>query len=147
VTVDEVLARLRDELALVPGLRFAMLFGSACTRGVEVAADLDVAISLATPLGLLERARLATSLETKLGMEVDLVELDEASTLLRWEVVKHGRTIVANDARALLDFQARVPIEWADLEPYFARESEGLRRALEETRWSRSSSFATRSAG
>jgi hypothetical protein len=38
VTVDEVLARLRDELALVPGLRFAMLFGSACTRGVGGAA-------------------------------------------------------------------------------------------------------------
>jgi hypothetical protein len=44
VTVDEVLARLRDELALVPGLRFAMLFGSACTRGGGVAAHHDGAV-------------------------------------------------------------------------------------------------------
>ena len=68
-----------------------------------------------------------------------------AKTLLRWEVVRNGRTIVAAEPERLLEFQARVPIERADLEPYYQRESDGLRRALEKTRWSGSSSSATKS--
>jgi hypothetical protein len=80
-----------------------------------------------------------------LGREVDVVDVEEASTLLRWEVVRDGRTIVANDPEHLLQFKARVPIERADLEPYYARESAGLRRALEEPRWSASNSSVTRS--
>jgi predicted nucleotidyltransferase len=145
VTLDDLLGRLRRALSLVPDLEYALLFGSAATRGPDAARDIDVAVALAHPFGLLERARLATELETAVGREVDLVDLDDASTLLRWEVVKNGRAILVNSPAALLALKARVPIERADLEPYLERESEGLRRALGKAPWSKSSSSATRS--
>jgi predicted nucleotidyltransferase len=147
VTTDELLRELRTALAGRSDLRFAVLFGSAVTRGPDLARDIDVAVSCSPPLALLERARLATELEVALGREVDVVDVEEASTLLRWEVVRYGRTILANDPEHLLQFKARVPIERADLEPYYARESAGLRRALEEPRWSASNSSVTRSGG
>jgi hypothetical protein len=61
---------------------------------------------------------------------VDLVRLDRASTLLRWEVLKSGRILCAPDDAAWLAFAARVPLEYAELRPYLDREAAGLRRAL-----------------
>jgi predicted nucleotidyltransferase len=130
VTVDELLAKARAVLEPRANIRFALLFGSAATKGPDGARDIDIALSFDSSPGLLDLAELAQEIEVAVGHEVDLVEIDEASTLLRWEVVRDGRVIVAHDKDALLELQARVPIEYADLRPYFERESEGLRRAL-----------------
>jgi predicted nucleotidyltransferase len=147
VNVEELVALLGRALSADARLSYALLFGSAATRGPQLADDIDIAVSARAPLGLLDRMRLATDLERVVGKAVDVVDLDEASTLLRREVLRDGRPLVVNDAAAFLGFKASVPIEWADLEPYFERESAGLAKALEETRWSKSSSSATRSDG
>ncbi len=147
MTVDELLAALNASLSGDRRLKYALLFGSAATRGPDVARDVDIAISTSVSLGLMDRMRLATEVERATGHPVDIVDLEEASTLLRREVLRDGRIIVVNEPDALLAFKARVPIEWADLEPYFERESAGLMRALEEARWSKSRLSATKSAG
>jgi uncharacterized protein len=135
VTLDELATRLRHVLQSHPGVRFAVLFGSA-TRDLERARDIDVAVSFATSPALMELALLANRLEDAVGRPVDVVDVEAASTLLRWEVVSHGMPVVVHERDALLDFQARVPIEYADLRPYFDRESEGLRRSLQAGPWS-----------
>lgn len=56
-------------------------------RGPALARDIDVAAAFGRALGLLDRARLATKLEESVGRDVDLIDLDEASTLLRWQVL------------------------------------------------------------
>lgn len=147
MTTEELVALLERVLSGDARLRYALLFGSAATRGPDFARDIDIAISTRTPLGLLDRMRLATELEAAVGKEVDVIDLDDASTLLRREVLRDGRDLVVNDRVAWVGFKAGVPLEWADLEPYYERESAGLTKNLEETRWSRSRSSATRSAG
>lgn len=117
-------------LARWAALRFAFVFGSAVSRSLESARDLDIAVQTVRPTALFERARLARELEAVAGRTVDLVDLEAASTLLRWEVLTTGRVLLAPDEDALLAFRARTPIEWADLRPYLDREAEGLRRAL-----------------
>ena len=145
VTVEDLIARLRPLLDARDDVRFAVLFGSAATRGPEHARDIDVAVSFTQTPTWAELARLAADLEALTGRDVDLVDVDQATTLLRWEVVKAARPIVVHQRQAWIELLARVPIEHADLRPYFERESRGLRRALEETRWSKSTSSATRS--
>ena len=130
VTLDDVVERLRAVLAGRAEVRFALLFGSAVTRGLDGARDLDVAVSLSAPVSLFEIARLAGELEGATGREVDVADLGSASTLLRWEVLTTGRVIAAADAGALADFRARVPIEWAELVPHRERQAEGLRKVL-----------------
>jgi predicted nucleotidyltransferase len=147
MTTDELLLQLRGALRSASGVRFALLFGSAAMRGPDFARDVDIAISWSTAPPLLERLRLATELEILVGRDVDVVDIDEASTLLRWEVLRFGLTIIAPEPWSLLEFKARVPIERADLEPYYQRESDGLRRVLEKVRWSESNSSATKSVG
>ena len=134
--MEETLTRLRAVLERRTEVRFAVLFGSAAIRGPGRARDLDVAVSFRSSRSLLERGALAVALEGAVGREVDLVDVDEASTLLRWEVVSRGILIAAPDRAAWVEFQARVPVEWADLRPYFEREAAGMRRALAAVRWS-----------
>ena len=119
-------------------MRLAFLFGSAATRGPNAARDVDVAVAFAQPLSLLQQGALCAQLEQIVGREIDLVDLDSASTLLRWEVVRSGIVLAARDRRDLVDFRARVPLEYFDLQPYLEREAAGLRRALEKSRWSAS---------
>jgi hypothetical protein len=78
----------------------------------------------------MELGALATRLERAVGKTVDVVSLDEASTLLRWEVFQTGALLVADDPGAWRDFQVRMPFEWDDLRPFFERESRGLRDVL-----------------
>lgn len=129
VELDELEGLLRDVLRECGGVRFALLFGSVVRRGPDSARDVDVAFD-GSP-SLFDRARMAQALEGVVGKEVDVIDLDEASTLLRWEVVRSGRVLFDADHDALIAFLARVPLEWADLQPYYDLEAAGLRRALE----------------
>jgi hypothetical protein len=138
VTVEELTGRLITALQGRPEVRLAFLFGSAATRGPNAARDVDVAVAFAQPLSLLQQGALCAQLEQIVGREIDLVDLDSASTLLRWEVVRSGIVLAARDRRDLVDFRARVPLEYFDLQPYLEREADGLRRALEKSRWSAS---------
>ena len=140
MTLDEVTARLGGALKARTEVRLAFLFGSSVSRGVESADDLDLAVVFTRPLALLEQCQLATQLEEAAGREVDLIDLDSASTLLRWEVVRTGIPVFVRDAAALVDFRARVPLEYFDLLPFLEREAAGLREVLERSRWSSSKS-------
>ena len=131
-TVDELVTRLRAVLEPRADVRFALLFGSAATRGPAQAGDIDVAISFSVAPSLFDLGALANDLDVALGAEVtDVVDIDDASTLLRHEVATAGRPIVERNRDALIEFLARAPIEYEDLRPYLERESEGLRKALE----------------
>jgi uncharacterized protein len=132
LTPAELLSKLQDALEGLPEIRFAVLFGSAATRGLAGARDVDIACSFNRAMSWLELGALMSAIEAVVGREVDLVDLDGASTLLRWEVLMKGRLIVAPDAGAWLDFRSRASLEWDDLRPYFERESAGLRQALLE---------------
>ncbi len=126
----DIEAKLREVLAGWPAVRFALLFGSVVRRSPESARDVDVAVSFAGPQSWLELGRLESELERSIGRAVDLVDLDQATTLLRWEVARDGRVLCSRDELALLEFRARAPLEYFDLKPHLERQGRGLRRAL-----------------
>jgi predicted nucleotidyltransferase len=130
VEVSELETKLRALLADAD-IRFAFLFGSSVRRGPDAARDVDLAVSTRAPLSLMQRGAFEIELERALDKTVDVVDVDEASTLLRWEIVRDGRVVAARDEDALHAFRVLVPLEYADLRPYLDREAEGLRRALE----------------
>jgi predicted nucleotidyltransferase len=133
VTVQRIAdleADLRRVLGRRPEVRFALLFGSVVTRGPDAARDVDVGAAFRATPSLMELGRLEGELERAIGRAVDLIDLDQATTLLRWEVARTGRVLCSPDPVALLEFQARVPIEFFDLEPHRERQASGLKRAL-----------------
>lgn len=130
MTVDELIADLQPVLAEYGEISFAILFGSSVAHGPDAARDVDLAISSTAPLSHERFAAFADALERASGKQADVVELDRANTLVRWEVVRTGRVVAARDQDALREFQTRVPAEYDDLRPYLEREAAGLRRLL-----------------
>lgn len=140
MTIEELTSRLTRVLRTRTDVRLAFLFGSSVSRGLDVARDVDVAVAFTRSLTLLQRGALALQLEKVTERAVDLIDLDEASTLLRWEIVRGGTPLFAREEGDLLEFRARVPLEYFDLQPFLEREAAGLRRALKESTWSSSKS-------
>ncbi len=127
----DLLAR---SLAEVPGLRLAVLFGSAARGEDGPRSDLDVGVLLeADALGL---SALAVNLSRATGREVDLVSLGEAPPLLRFEIARDGVAILEATPHAWADFRAKAMVDWWDWAPTarmlqaaaIARLREGLAR-------------------
>ncbi len=125
--LDSLLAVLRAG----PPLRLAMLFGSAARGELRAHSDLDLAIlpqdsrlSLGAELGL------QTALARAVGRNVDLVRLDLAPTLVRWQIARHGRPLLEAGPFEAARFVADAVGEYLDFAPAFDRAGELFRSRL-----------------
>jgi len=110
--IDQI-RRVFDE---TPEVRLAVLFGSAARRSAGPGSDLDVGLSLLEGAGQVLPA-LAVALERAAGRRVDLVSLDSAPPLLRFEIARDGVVLVERAKNAWADFRARAMIDWWDWAP------------------------------
>lgn len=95
-----------------PGMIALYVFGSAATGQRGRKSDLDLAIlnpDLIEPSQLYRDAR---ALEAAIDVDVDLVDLLTASTVLKKEVIAGGRLLHASNRDVVLDFEARVLSEY-----------------------------------
>jgi uncharacterized protein len=129
--LDVIAATLRGG----PPLRLAMLFGSMAKGTQRIDSDIDIGIIPEDPdLSLAEELTLQTELGRVCKRQVDLVRLDRASTILRWQVVRHGRPLVEGERFAAARFAAEVAAEYLDFAPAFEHAAENFRRVLTGSR-------------
>ena len=83
--VSDALVRVLDR---EPGLRLAVLFGSAARETTHAGSDVDVGVA-GIPVSRL--AALESALSRAVGRPVDLVDLTTAPPLLRFEIARDGR--------------------------------------------------------
>jgi predicted nucleotidyltransferase len=88
---------LEEEL---PGLVAAYLFGSRARGDATAGSDVDLAVLCVTPLDPLERWKLQERIASRLGSNVDLVDLRSASTVMRARVLADGIVVVDRDPTA-----------------------------------------------
>ena len=99
----------------MPAVRLAVLFGSAATHAERPGSDLDVGLSLDRHA---ERSTaLAVALERAAGRPVDLIWLDQAPPLLRFEIARDGVLLVERVPHLWADFRAHAMIDWWDWMP------------------------------
>jgi predicted nucleotidyltransferase len=96
------------------GVAAAWLFGSQ-TRAPRPDSDIDVAVLFRTPVSPLDLLEARADLERAAGKAVDVVDLEAASPVLAYQVVKNGRLIADRDRRRRVDFVARVPSRYEDI--------------------------------
>jgi predicted nucleotidyltransferase len=115
MSVENALATIKSLLAHNPYVKVAYLFGS-CARGdVGPLSDVDIAVLLDGRVSPFEfRLRLSASLAQALGSEYfDLVTLNDAPLLLKYEVVRGGR-VIKEDKKIRVTFETRVLSEYLD---------------------------------
>jgi predicted nucleotidyltransferase len=122
---------LKRALAEGPPLRLAILFGSAVSGRARPDSDVDVGILPDdTDLPLHAELDLQSALERACGRPVDLVRLDRASTLLKWEAARHGVPILTRSHADHVGFVVGAALEYADLWPALSRAATVFRERL-----------------
>jgi predicted nucleotidyltransferase len=136
-----MIGSLKGVLDGTPGLRLAVLFGSAARRTAGSGRDLDVGVVLdhaADPsLGLdagepalTAISALAVALERATGRTVDLILLDDAPPLLRFEIARDGVVLLEHEPHAWATFRAHAMIDWWDWAPTASRMHESMAARL-----------------
>lgn len=97
-----------------PAVIAAWAFGSARDGQVRSGGDVDVGILTAEPLSLDDRLSLVIELQAAWGYgDVDLVVLNDANPILRFEAVS-GRRLFCRDVAAMAAFVSLTAREYED---------------------------------
>jgi predicted nucleotidyltransferase len=97
-----------------PLVQLAVLFGSAAVGRLRPDSDVDIGVLGPAPRDL---PALQLRLERITGRPVDIVPLDTAPPLLRFEVARDGRLLVERVPHLWSDFKARAMVDWWDWAP------------------------------
>jgi predicted nucleotidyltransferase len=107
-----------------------VLFGSAARGDDDGNSDLDVGVSFES--GADAGQRLEIELSRVSHRRVDLVRLDEAPPLLRFEIARDGRVLLERIPHAWADCKARAMVDWWDWAPLaHALQASALKRVRE----------------
>jgi len=77
----------------IPNLKAIYIFGSFAQNQQNSSSDLDIAILADKKLNNIKRWEIATKLANKLNIDIDLVDLLEANTILKFQIISKGKRI------------------------------------------------------
>ncbi len=133
---DDLLALLQPVLARESEIVAAYLFGSAAKGHMRAGSDVDVAIILDGHEPRQDRKRLFDRLLPVLCRavrhDVHLIILNDASYLLRAQVVHDGRLVHVADPEKLAWFRMISTALYAEFSPILEKTRAGLQRKLRE---------------
>ncbi|MDQ4424727.1 MAG: nucleotidyltransferase domain-containing protein [Thalassolituus sp.] len=102
-------------LRRLSGLRLLYLFGSQASGDARPDSDWDIAFLADGDLDNVSRWHIAEELAAELGQDVDLVDLKEASTVLKMQIVQNGRLLYGDSLGADL-FEASTMTQYGHLQ-------------------------------
>lgn len=122
---DTLVDRLREVVeAHEPRVRTAYLFGSRARGEGRVGSDVDLAVIFdrAQPRTLMGLpAELAATAGARLGLTVDVIDLDRASADLVHRVLRDGVLVLDRDPQARVRFEVHRRNQYFDLLPHLER--------------------------
>lgn len=102
-------------LRRLSGMRLLYLFGSQASGDARPDSDWDIAFLADVNLDNVSRWHIAEELAAELGQDVDLVDLKEASTVLKMQIVQNGRLLYGDSLGADL-FEASTMTQYGHLQ-------------------------------
>jgi predicted nucleotidyltransferase len=125
VVPEDVLERIRN--ATIEACKsfdciYALLFGSRATGVSREYSDVDIAVKFKDSSGCLKKSLdLMSLVEKDLGMPVDVVPLNIADTIIKYEVYSNGIILFCQDYDEYMDDHINAIDEYMDFEPSFNR--------------------------
>ncbi len=132
-TKEQLLNKLEPELSARTEVLFAYLFGSAAGGTANSLSDIDLAVYLdpnyrQRSRGYGYQSELITELSALLSTPVDLVILNTAPTVLKYQVIKNGILIFSRSNEARRGFHEKTVRDYLDLKPLLKVQHQYLRR-------------------
>lgn len=90
-----------ETFARTNDIRLVVLFGSQASGKTHGRSDVDIAVVAEKPLGLADRSQFAALLAAQFGFaedDIDLVDFNDASPLLQFQITEHGKLLWGNPA-------------------------------------------------
>lgn len=128
-SIEEVIGRIKKACEKA-GVRYAIIFGSFL-RERKPYSDLDLAVKFGRGNALEKAARLGAELELELGLPVDVIPLELADLILRYEAFCGGKLVYCADEGEYWDDYVNSLSEYLDFKPVLERH---FRRILREIR-------------
>ena len=119
--VSEIETKAKEILRAVPGLRLAMLYGSAAAGKMRAGSDVDIALLLDHPLSTQQKMTMLSQLECGLKRAVDIVDLYSLSGTILKQVLRKGRVLVQPKPGARAELILKMIYNQADMMPYVSR--------------------------
>ena len=94
ITDSDILAAVREAL---PGVRRVYLFGSRAVGEEWPDSDLDLAVVLDGPADPVSLWMAGEDIASRLDVDVDLIDLLKADTVLKHQIVTNGKLLFTND--------------------------------------------------
>lgn len=116
-----------DIMDKVSDVQAIYLFGSAAKEEMHQYSDIDLAILCGKPMESVELWRLAQNLAGTSGRDIDLIDLNKASTVMRMQVISQGRRLVCHDFTVCERFEDLVFSDYARLN----EEREGILESIQ----------------
>lgn len=101
---------------------YVILFGSYATSHAKSYSDLDLAVMFKDEIDCLSKALdMAMDLEEKIGIKIDIVPLNIADTILRYEIYSNGILLFCSDKTRFIDDKINAIDKYLDFSYHFER--------------------------
>ncbi len=126
---DTVISRLRPQLEALPGLRLAILHGSAAAGLLRPDSDVDLALAFDEAMNTEQKLKLYNALSAVCGREMDIADLLVIGGFFLSQVLSQGTLIINNDPSLYYSLAIKSLDFMEDMQPIIQREQ--LRRIKE----------------
>ncbi len=131
--ITQITENLKDFFSKREEIQFAIIFGSLAKGTANKLSDVDIAVMVdphfvdTSPYGY--HATLTADLMQKLKRnDVDVIMLDEAPILLRYQVLRYGNFIYIRDKQARIQFQVDTLNQYDDFKELYRVHEEASHR-------------------
>ncbi|MEM2261999.1 MAG: nucleotidyltransferase domain-containing protein [Ignisphaera sp.] len=101
---------------------YVLLFSSRARGDVKDYSDVDIAVKFSDAENSIDKALdLMSAIEEELGVSVDVVPLNVADTIIKYEAYSQGILLFSKDYEMYIDDYVNAIDEYLDFEPIFNR--------------------------
>ena len=115
ISINDMAAKIKQCLLMYDDIAFAFLFGSSARGEATAFSDVDIAIYFTGTVNFYRTNGLREDLSELLGTETDIVVLNNASPIIRMQVLKKGTLIADLNRRLYNEFFVNTVKEYDDL--------------------------------